>query len=123
MVFMVKGLLHKFDYPYVQLVFGKTEGSLIFDPMWEAIVRLEKIGFFVLAICCDGASLNRRLWKLHSESKEPVYRVPNVFASEGKRFLYFISDPPHLIKIIRNSWYNKKRRLWVRQCVFSLIPF
>ena len=45
MVFMVKGLLHKFDYPYVQLAYGKTEGSLIFDSMWEAIARLERIGF------------------------------------------------------------------------------
>ena len=32
-VFMVKGLLHKFDYPNVQLACGKTEGSLIFDLM------------------------------------------------------------------------------------------
>ena len=114
MVFMVKGLLHKFDYPYAQLACGKMTGDLIFDPMWEAIAKLERIGFFVLALCCDGASSNRRLWKLHSDSKELVYRVPNIFASEGKRFLYFISDPPHLIKTIRNSWYNKNRRLWVR---------
>ena len=89
MVFMVKGLLHKFDYPYVQLACGKTEGSLIFDPMWEAIARLERIGFFVLALCCDGASPNCRLWKLHSESKEPVYRVPNVFTSEGEISLFY----------------------------------
>ena len=114
MVFMVKSLLHKFDYPYAQLACGKMTGDLIFDPMWEAIARLERIGFFVLALCCDGASSNRRLWKLHSDSKELVYRVPNIFASEGKRFVYFISDPPHLIKTIRNSWYNKNRRLWVR---------
>ena len=125
MVFMVKGLLHKFDYPYAQFACGKMTGDLIFDPIWEAVARLERIGFFVLALCCDGASSNRRLWKLHSESKELVYRIPNVFASEGERFLYFISDPPHLIKTIRNSWYNKKRRLWVRlrYCTFLLIPF
>jgi len=114
MMFMVKGLLHKFDYPYAQFACEKLSGDQIFDPMWEAIARLERSGFIVLALCCDGASPNRRLWKLHSEGKELVYRIPNVFASEGERFLYLISDPPHLIKTIRNSWYNKKRKLWVR---------
>ena len=119
MVFMVKGLLHKFEYPYAQFACGSMSGDLIFDPIWEAIARLERIGFFVLALCCDGASSNRKLWKLHSKGKELVYRVPNVFAAEGKRFLYFISDPPHLIKTIRNSWYNKKRKLWVINISFS----
>ena len=118
MVFMVKGLLHKFDYPYVQFACGKMLGDLIFDPIWEAIARLERIGFFVIALCCNSASSNRRLWKLHSETKELVYRIPNIFASDGKRYLYFISDPPHLIKTIRNSWYNKNRRLWIRYCAY-----
>lgn len=114
MMFMVKGLLHKFDYPYVQFAVEKLTGDLMVDPMWEAIARLERIGFVVLALCCDGASPNRRLWKLHSDSNELVYRIPNIYASEGERFLYLISDPPHLIKTIRNSWYNQKRKLWVR---------
>lgn len=72
MVSMVKGLLHKFDFPYAQFACGKMTGDLIFDPIWEAIARLERIGFFVLALCCDGASSNCRLWKIHSESKELV---------------------------------------------------
>ena len=111
---MVKGLLHKFDYPYVQFTCEKLTGDLMVDPMWEAIARLERIGFAVLALCCDGASPNRRLWKLHSDSNELVYRIPTIYASEGERFLYLISDPPHLIKTIPNSWCNEKRKLWVR---------
>ena len=51
MVFMVKGLLHKFEYPYAQFACGNMSGDLIFDPIWEAIARLERIGFFVLALC------------------------------------------------------------------------
>jgi len=42
MVFMVKGLLQKFDYPYAQFAYGSTSGDLIFDPLWEAVARLEK---------------------------------------------------------------------------------
>jgi len=69
---------------------------------------LKGIGFEVLALCCDEASPNRRLRKLHSDSNELVYRVPSIYAAERERFLYFISDPPHLIKTIRNSYYNKR---------------
>ena len=58
----------------------------MFDPIWEAIARLERIGFFVLELCCDGASPNTILGKL--QSKEFVYRVPNVFACDGEKLLY-----------------------------------
>ena len=118
LVFMVRGLLCKLNYPYVQFPCHDVSGSMMFDPMWEAIARLEKLGFRVLGLTCDGASPNRRLWKLHSSSNdELIYKVPNVFADD-KRDLYFISDPPHLLKTIRNSFYNPKRTLWVRILLF-----
>ena len=78
----------------------------MFDPMWEAVARLEKLGFCVLGLSCDGASPNRRLWKLHSSNNELVYKVPNVYANDGRDF-YFISDPPHLLKTIRSSFYSR----------------
>ena len=58
----------------------------------------------------DGASVNRSFVKLYQHSTEMLYNVPNPYA-EDKRPLYFISDPPHLIKTIRNCWSN--RTLWV----------
>ena len=61
----------------------------------------------------DGASSNRKLIKLHkgaSDATEVVYKVANPFA-EDKRNLYFMSDPPHLVKTMQNCW--NKRRLWV----------
>lgn len=125
LVFMVRGLLCKLNYPYAQFPCHDLSGSMMFDPMWEAIARLEKLGFRVLGLTCDGASPNRRLWKLHSSSNdELIYKVPNVFADD-KRDLYFISDPPHLLKTIRNSFYNPKRTLWVRiiSLSYALVAF
>ena len=58
----------------------------------------------------DGASSNRKLIKLHkgaSDATEVVYKVFNPFA-EDKRNLYFMSDPPHLVKTMQNCW-NKRR--------------
>ena len=112
LVFMVRGLLNKLNYPYVQFACDKLSGSQMFDPMWEAVSRLERLGFCALGLTCDGASPNRHLWKLHTDKHELVYKVPNCFA-EDKRDFYFISDPPHLLKTIRNSFCNAKRKLWV----------
>ena len=111
LVLMVRGLFYKLCYPYAQFGCANLSGDQLFDPVWQAISRLERLGFCVLALTCDGASPNRRLWKLHSQTGEMIYKVPNPYATD--RQLYFISDPPHLLKTIRNSWYNKRRNLWV----------
>ena len=114
LVLMVRGLFCRLNYPYAQFACSDVSGGLLFDPVWKAVSRLEKLGFCVLGLTCDGASPNRRFWKLHSENNEELtYKVPNPFANDG-RHLYFISDPPHLLKTIRNSFYNRKRKLWVR---------
>ena len=78
----------------------------------EAISRLERQGFKVMGITCDGASVNRRFWKMHAKDKEHLYKIPNVFSSDG-RFLYLVSDPPHLLKTTRNCWCSEKRNLCV----------
>lgn len=84
----------------------------MYDPFWEAVSRLELCGFRMLALVCDGLTANRRLFKMHNpSSSDLLYKVPNPY-SDG-RCLYFISDPPHLIKTVRNAWANKKTRLWV----------
>ena len=113
LVLMVRGLFHKLNYPYAQFACANLSADLIFDPVWEAISRLERLGFKVLALTCDGASANRRLWKLHSQGNEATYKVKNPYAEEPSRPLFLISDPPHLLKTIRNSWCNKNRNLWV----------
>ena len=70
----------------------------------------------VMSLTCDGASTNRRLWKLHTEGGETIHKVNNIFAKEAERPLFFISDPPHLLKTVQNCWWNSKRKLWVNHC-------
>ena len=52
---------------------------------------------------------NQRLIKLHCSGKL-VYKVINPHAPDH-RYLYFFSDPPHLLKTRRNCWASKKRQL------------
>ena len=113
LVLLVKGLFNRLEFPYVQFPCTALSGDQMYDPFWEAVSRLELCGFKVLALTCDGLAANRRLFRLHDPgSKSMVYKVANPYAADG-RDLYFLADPPHLIKTVRNAWANKKRQLWV----------
>lgn len=104
-VIMVRGLFTHLQFPYAQFPCTSVTGDLLFDPFWEAVSRLERCGLKVMALTCDGASTNRRLFKLHQAGKELVHKVVNPF--DMKRFVYFFSDPPHLLKTVRNAWQSK----------------
>ncbi|KAL5497202.1 hypothetical protein EMCRGX_G013628 [Ephydatia muelleri] len=109
LVFMVRGMFTKLQFCYAQFPCSKLTGDQLYDLFWEAVGRIENCGLKVIGVTMDGASVNRSFVKLHQHSTEMLYKVPNPYA-EDKRPLYFISDPPHLIKTIRNCWRN--RTLW-----------
>ena len=83
----------------------------MYDLFWVAVGRLERCGFRVMALVSDGLAANRRLFRLRTSRSELVYKVSNPYSEN--RDLYFVSDPPHLIKMVRNAWFNKKRHLLV----------
>ena len=53
-----------------------------------------------------------------------MYKTVNRFCQE--RFIYFMSDVPHLIKTTRNCWYSSKtggaRYMWVCTCQHKEFP-
>ena len=59
LVLMVRGLFQKLNYPYVQFACSNLSGDQLFNPVWEAISRLEMLGFKDMGLTCDGASSNR----------------------------------------------------------------
>jgi len=69
-----------------------------------------------MAVTCDGASDNRRLFTLHGKAKSLTYKTVNVY-SKASDTVYFISDPSHLIKTIRNCFQRGK--LWI--CTGALL--
>ena len=66
----------------------------------------------MLGVTFDGASVNRRLIKIHLPKEDFVHKVQNPYASDDRDLLFF-SDPPHLMKTTRNCWQSKARYLWV----------
>ena len=51
-VLMVRTLFYKLNFPYAQFACSNLSGDLLVDPVWEAIFRLERMGFNVLALTC-----------------------------------------------------------------------
>lgn len=107
---MVRGLTSDLTFAYAQFPVESLKGSQLFPLFWEAVHRLECIGFHVLSCTCDGATSNRRLYHLLTKSENDKYKVLNKYSKED-RFIYLISDPPHLIKTMRNCFAS--RPLWV----------
>ena len=114
LVFMVRGLFIRLQFPYAQFAAPSVSGDQMFVPFWECVMRLERCGFMVVAGTADGASPNRSFMGIHKPDKNSQfpYKVLNPYAS-SERHIHFISDPPHLLKTVRNCWSSKKRRLWV----------
>ena len=75
------------------------------------LFSIHRCGLKVLGVTCDGNSANRRFFKLHSPQAD-VYKVKNPFTAEDRQ-IFFMSDPPHLIKTTRNCWASQKRVLYV----------
>ena len=119
LVFMVQGLFSGLEY--VQFPCASITGDLLFDPLWKAIARIELCGLKVLAMTADGASANRRLFKIHDPfSSSTPHKVPNPYSTDG-RDLFFISDPPHLLKTVRNCFASKSRALWVSSRIHIIV--
>ena len=100
---MVRGLLFKLEFPYAHFATRSVTADAIFPIMWEAVRILEGAGLKVLCITADGASPNRKFFRMHDKKASIVYKTRNPF-SEDQRWLFFIADPPHLIKTVRNCW-------------------
>ena len=102
----------------------------IFPVIWEGVRIMEMSGFCVRAFVSDGAAPNRRFYQLHRLQDDVnvsadgvVFWAWNRYAKHRK--IYFICDPLHLIKTLRNNLensngHNKTRHLMVRN-VFDLL--
>ena len=120
-VIMVKGIFTSLEFIYSHFPTNNLTGEQLCHILWEAIERLEHLGFKVLVVA-DGASVNRKMFQLHrSQSSEyspytPLYKMANLYTNE-KRDIYFMSVVPRLIKTTRNNWHQStasgSRKLWV----------
>lgn len=124
LVFMVRGLFSSLSFPYAQFPCATASADVLHPIAWRCIEHLEMIGLKVLALVCDGASANRKFYRMHNDgTAQLTYKVKNIYAHQD-RPIFFVSDVPHLLKTTRNCWANsyahsKSRKLWV--CCISVL--
>ncbi len=105
LVIMVRGLLFKLEFPLAHFSTIGITYEYLFPIVWEGIRLLETYGLKVLCVTCDGASPNRKFFGMQKRSSDHTlcYKTCNVYTDE-ERSVYFLSDPPHLMKTTRNCW-------------------
>ena len=106
LVLMVRGIFFKLEFPFAHFATRGVTADLLFPIVWEAIQEIEAIGLKVIFVTGDGASSNRKFFRMHKGADEsaPIYKTMNRYSGLPKRPLFFFSDPPHLIKTARNCW-------------------
>jgi len=121
-VFMVRGLFTKLSYPFGHYASEGFTSDQLYPCILEAIDIIESIGLHVRALTADGASPNRKFFRIHKFNDGGnvgehgvVYWTWNLCCLfKETRMLYFVCDQPHLVKTARNnienSHGNKKTR-------------
>ena len=117
--FMVRGLFSPLKQVFAYYPCKGFTAHQLYWSVWGAVAALEGGGFRVRALVSDGASPNRKFYRLHAENTDgraPTFYTMNRYAPE--RRIYFLCDVPHLIQTTRNNlensnWNKKTRRLKV----------
>ncbi|XP_078339128.1 uncharacterized protein LOC111100775 [Crassostrea virginica] len=117
LVLMVRGVTSDLKFPFAAFSTAGVTADFLYPIVWKAISILEvTVKVKVLFCTCDGASANRRFFKLHArEGDNFIHKTIN--PHDTTREIFFISDVPHLLKTARNCFSNsyshsKSRTLW-----------
>ena len=115
LAFLVRSVVNPLKFTLANFATTGATSVQMFPLFWKAVGILEdKVGIKVVGVTCDGASPNRSMFRMHLHMTrvedfnldvDVTYRTLNIMADE-KRYIYFISDPPHLIKTARNCLSN-----------------
>ena len=75
LVFMIHGLFTTLKFPYVQFPVVSCMGANLMPLIRQAIKHLTCLGIVVVAITCDGASDNRKMFAMHNPDDPAVYKT------------------------------------------------
>ena len=101
--FFFKSLFANFEYPCAYFLTNGVKSSQLNNIFWEGVSVLHSLNFQILLVCCDGAASNRAFVKMNTRNGDAQSEGYNFFSQCP---LFFMSDPPHLIKKLRNNLYS-----------------
>ena len=113
--YLVKGVASGIKEVVASYAVNSVSPKQMYSWTWKLISTLERCGVRIIAFICDGCAINRAFIKMHTPSHDVrkskvVYATVNKAAPE--RQLFFVSDVPHLLKTLRNSFLARPLLLW-----------
>uniref|UniRef100_A0A2C9LEN5 THAP-type domain-containing protein n=1 Tax=Biomphalaria glabrata TaxID=6526 RepID=A0A2C9LEN5_BIOGL len=117
LLFYIVGISTTFKMSLCYFGTESVTPSDLYTCYWKAVQNLENhCGLKVIVSTCDKASANVKLHQLHSNQFDGNICFKTINHCATDRFIYFISDVPHLLKTVRNnifkSGFGKSRLLW-----------
>ena len=119
--YMVRGIFSNLSNPFAFFASTGFTASQLYPCTIEATKVLTCLGFHVRAYVSDGASPNRKFYKIISPEDEVYYWTWNIFENGQK--IYLFSDVPHLLKTTRNCLENSFWNKWTRNMHVSLMIY
>jgi len=104
LVYMVRGVFTSLCYPFAYYSSLGFSSNQLYPNTLKAITVLERVGFKVRSLVSDGASPNRKTFKLLYGEDESSFAMIN--PHDKNRKVYCMSDVPHLVKTTRNCFEN-----------------
>ncbi|XP_072144652.1 uncharacterized protein [Dermacentor andersoni] len=105
-VFMVQSLLSAnkdvIHIPPVSIM----SAEILHEHAKNIILNVEKMGLKVIAVVTDNNALNRKMMSLFAASPQLSIVYPH--PADNARPLFYVVDPVHLLKCVRNNWINQK---------------
>ena len=80
-------------FPYAQFPCAAASADVL---VWHCIEHLEMIGLKVLALVCDGASSNRKLYKMHRDGTKSLPTKSRTYMQK-KTGPYFLCQMSHIL--------------------------
>nr|XP_054926027.1 uncharacterized protein LOC129384531 [Dermacentor andersoni] len=116
-VFMIQSLLSSNKDVVHILPVAQINAKALHDFLRKIFLDLEASGFRIIAVISDNNSINRKAMSYFSKtaSVSIVYQHP----ADPSGPLFFVVDPVHILKCIRNNWLNQRN---IGKCMYFPEP-
>ncbi|XP_042146182.1 uncharacterized protein LOC121835767, partial [Ixodes scapularis] len=107
-VFMLQSITSNFKEVAHIVPVHRADAKFLHKMLGDVICELENIGYRVVCVVSDNNAVNRKAMShfVTPPPKEPRIVYPH--PSDPPRPLFFVIDPVHILKCIRNNWLNQQ---------------
>jgi hypothetical protein len=105
-VFMIQSLLSDFKEVVHILPVKSITAQQLYIFIEKCVVTLQSIGFRVICVVTDNNCINRKAMSYFCTP--PQLKIVYCHPSDKSMPLFYVIDPVHIFKCIRNNWVNQK---------------